>query len=272
MWWPSDDDVNSIMWNEYNFPDLFSEFYNYHIEQIYKCSILINKNKIMEYEIMDCDFRYFRFCNMVRKTRIYKICSSNFERIYIGYSTFPLAKRFSEHILTYLSAPNSISSYKVLMYGSSWIELVEECDIMCRSDMVELEGRYMRENIHILVNWKKEGRSIKELSDDYCNGIELEYYAKVYLSDTQENKKRNVLSNLLKRRKIKMNNIDKNDVRIENALFKLREDIDDKNELKRISKYIKDKNDAKIELLKRKEMNKNLDSGEFFNFKLTSVL
>ena len=130
MAWPSDSEVFDIIYNEYNFPDLFSDYYDYHVDKLDNCGRLLCASRVSEFEVMNCDSRYFGLFKMSRKTRIYKICSSKFHRIYIGHTSYPLVKRYVEHMGSYLSEPDGISSYKVLIYGDSWIELLEECDLI----------------------------------------------------------------------------------------------------------------------------------------------
>jgi hypothetical protein len=256
--WPSDSNVMDMYYREYNWPDLFDKYLEYHIKNVDMCSRLMCNSRISEDEILNCDTRYMGLCNMVHKTRIYKICSSNYHRIYIGYTSYPLMKRFSEHIKSYILEGDKVSSYKVLEHGNTWIELIEECEIMERSKMKELEGKYMRENINILVNWKKECRTDEELRKDYMSGVELKYYAEVSLREDQEEKKRNMLSRYLCSRKIKIGAMRNNEL-VKKALIRLEEDMDDKRDLKIIGKMIKDKNKAKEELKKRKEMYKMLE-------------
>ena len=263
MAWPSDSEVFDIFSNEYNFPDLFSDYFDYHVDKLNNCGILLCASRINEFEVMNCDSRYFGLFKMIRKTRIYKICSSKFHRIYIGYTSYPLVKRYGEHIASFLSDPDSISSYKVLIYGNSWIELIEEHELMDKNSMKELEGKHMRENIDILVNWKKECRTVDELKKDYASGVELRYFADVSLNEKQELKKRNQLSRYLKKGKVGFGAM-RDDKRICEVVSILRENISDREELKRISKYIKDKSKAKEELLKRKEMYKFLEDDDFF--------
>jgi uncharacterized protein YaaQ len=71
------------------------------------------------------------------------------------------------------------------------------------------------------------------------------------------------LSRYLKKGKVGFGAM-REDKRICEVVSILREDISDREELKRISKYIKDKSKAKEELLKRKEMYKFLEDDEFF--------
>jgi hypothetical protein len=264
MAWPSDSEIVDMCYSEHNFPNLFSDYFDYHVEKLDNCGRLLSAIRISEFEVMNCDSRYFGLFKLSRKTRIYKICSSKFHRIYIGYTSYPLVKRYVEHITSFLSEPDSISSYKVLIYGNSWIELIEECELMDKNSMKELEGKHMRDNIEILVNWKKECRTLDELKKDYMSGVELRYYADVSLNEKQDIKKRNQLSRYLKKGKVGFGAM-RDDKRICEVVSILREDISDREELKRISKYIKDKTKAQEELIKRKEMYKFLEDENFFD-------
>jgi hypothetical protein len=259
--WPEDNEIRDIGMNEYKWPDLFSDHFEYHVEQISKFNKLLLKSKIMEYEALDVDYRYKNLYSGELRTRIYKICSVKYGRYYIGYTSRGLLCRYLEHICGAISGINRLSSSKVLDYGSSWIELLEEGDFISEKDGREIEGKYMRKYINEIVNIVKENRRSEERDDDYKSGSELKYLCEVGLEGSEESRKINSLARFYSKRIVGLNmHIKEYGVEHKDKIEKVREAIEDIRELKSIKKRIKDPKLAREELLKRKEMYKILES------------
>lgn len=252
--WPEDDEVSSIGKTEYCFPDLFSDFFEYHIEQMSRCSMLSKKSIVDESEVREVDMRYCYLYSPVDKYVIYQIVSKNCKRFYIGYTTKSVLHRFCEHYEDMITGCSVLSSIKVLLHGDSRIETLYVDDFVSERDCKVKEGEFMRKYIDSIVNWKKECRSSEERMKDFASGIELRYYLDVDLSGSQETRKIGSLSRYYakNRFKVKMNIPD--DENSKAKAKKILEGIEDINQLKYIKKRIKDPKLAREELRQRKEM------------------
>jgi hypothetical protein len=262
MDYPSDSEVFSIYVNENMFPDLFSDYFEYHVYQMGLCSILSKKCIIVESELLKIDGRYCCLFYGRGKYYIYKICSGKYGRIYIGFTTKTLLGRYWQHIETTISRMDMVSSYKVLDWGDSWIELLEEREYESVLECRKLEGLYMRKYINVLVNWKKECRTNDERMDDFRDGVELRYYLEVSLTKQQEEKKIGSLSRYYYNNRNKSGVIypKRGDEASKEKVEKIYEAMEDIRQLKYIKKYIKDPKLARDELKKKKEICAWLDN------------
>ena len=75
--------------------------------------------------------------------KIYQIWSPNTDKVYIGSTTQPLHKRFSQHNKG-LTGKKYVYSRKVLECGDACIELIEEYPCANKSELNRREGQVMR--------------------------------------------------------------------------------------------------------------------------------
>ena len=81
--------------------------------------------------------------------KIYKITSPSTDKIYVGSTTQPLCKRFSDHKSIFNTGIIKSSS-AIIMYKDCQIELIEECPCNTKRELEHREQYYLdlyRENI-----------------------------------------------------------------------------------------------------------------------------
>lgn len=90
--------------------------------------------------------------------KIYKICSHQTEKVYVGSTTRPLSERLAQHkghIKT-----QYCTSYEILKFNDAYIELIENWPCNNREELRQREGYYIRN--HNCVNKHIIGRTLQE--------------------------------------------------------------------------------------------------------------
>ena len=84
--------------------------------------------------------------SIYQKSKIYKICSTKTESVYIGSTYQTLKSRFSGHKSTHKSGKKKITSSIIFNYGVeyAYIELLEEYPCNSRDELLKREGELMR--------------------------------------------------------------------------------------------------------------------------------
>jgi hypothetical protein len=100
-------------------------------------------------------------------SKIYKIWSSNTEKIYIGSTTQKLCVRLVEHKSKFKKYKNETSKYytssfELLKYDDAKIELIEEYKCDNKEQLYKREGEIIRQNKDLCVNMLVAGRSYTE--------------------------------------------------------------------------------------------------------------
>ena len=97
--------------------------------------------------------------------RIYCIRSNQTDNVYIGSTDQTLNQRFSVHKSFYKrwrnGNPKYISSYEILKYNDTWIELLEEDEANSKAEYESIEGIYQR-NTDNCINKNRAGMNVKE--------------------------------------------------------------------------------------------------------------
>ena len=118
---------------------------------------------------------------------IYKIISNSTPGIYIGSTTKELKTRFKVHKSCFESYLNGkgryCSSFKVIRFNDSAIELLEECEI---NDLQELKNRegYLQKTTMHCINKNIAGRDAQQYYKD-----NKEKYKQYYLDNKESFKK-----------------------------------------------------------------------------------
>lgn len=103
------------------------------------------------------------------KSKIYAIRSFQTEEIYIGSTVEKLSARMSKHRAQYKlykeGKSNYTTSFKMLDYHDSYIELIEKYACTCREELERREGQYIRSEPNA-VNKYIAGRTQKEYYQD----------------------------------------------------------------------------------------------------------
>jgi adenylate kinase family enzyme len=116
--------------------------------------------------------------------KIYKLTSSQTDKVYIGSTIKSLDVRFSNHKYDYKRRNNKyITSCDLLQYDDVKIELIKEFPCNTRKELEKEEGKLILENN--CVNKCVAGRTKKEWDDDNKDKIK-EYFKEYY----QENKEK----------------------------------------------------------------------------------
>ena len=93
---------------------------------------------------------------------IYKITSPATDSIYIGSTKGQLSSRFSNHKYNYKKWIDKLlpykSSFEILKYPDSKIELLEKFECDTRAELCKREGYYININKNICVNKNMAGR------------------------------------------------------------------------------------------------------------------
>ena len=101
--------------------------------------------------------------------KIYSIRSYQTKNVYIGSTTQPLTKRLSLHKTKFNSwiseKAGYVSSYEIIQYDDSYIELIEQYPCKNRSELLKREGEIIR-NSDDVVNKMIPGRTKKEYYND----------------------------------------------------------------------------------------------------------
>jgi hypothetical protein len=103
--------------------------------------------------------------------KIYKLTSSQTDKVYIGSTIRSLNDRFSNHKCSYKSwlksQMNNITSYDLLQYDDVKIELIKEFPCETKKELEKEEGKIILENN--CVNKHVAGRTKKEYHRIYWN-------------------------------------------------------------------------------------------------------
>jgi len=101
--------------------------------------------------------------------KIYKLTSSQTDKVYIGSTTRTLTKRLSQHKSSFKRWKNGkysyTSSYELIKYDDVYIELLELCPCESRKELEKEEGKLIIENN--CVNKYVVGRTKKEYDKIY---------------------------------------------------------------------------------------------------------
>ena len=107
------------------------------------------------------------------KSKIYKIVSSQIEKVYIGSTTGSLQNRLACHRALFnkwkTTGKNYTTSYEVLKFRDAKIELVENFPCMNKRDLLRREGMLIR--MTDCVNKNVAGRTAKEYYEENAEAI-----------------------------------------------------------------------------------------------------
>ena len=125
--------------------------------------------------------------------RIYKLTSSETDKVYVGSTKLKLGYRMRDHKHSYgkytLSKFPYMTAFEILKYADAKIELLFEGEFNTRADMYKLEGEFIQtENS---VNKRIEGRSRQEYYEykkDYF-AMKKKEYAQTHREHLSQKKK-----------------------------------------------------------------------------------
>lgn len=115
--------------------------------------------------------------------RIYKICSRNFDKIYIGSTKKSLARRLSVHI-----AQQKCSSSIIINAGDVTIELIEEYRCKDRRELTARENYYIELYKDQVVNIRRAFLDEENKKIQHKNSLK-KYYIKHKTSYLEKNQK-----------------------------------------------------------------------------------
>ena len=102
--------------------------------------------------------------------KIYKITSTNTDKIYIGSTSKDLEQRLKGHYNDWVKYNNAryhyVSSFAILCKGDYKIELIEEVVCSSNQELHKIEGFFVREYSANAVNRNIPGRSKKQYYQD----------------------------------------------------------------------------------------------------------
>ena len=132
-------------------------------------------------------------------SKIYKLTSSQTDKVYIGSTTQTLTKRLSKHKSNFKRWKNGkysyTSSYELIKYDDVYIELLELCPCSNKMELCRREGKMILDNNcvnkHVAGRTKKESATIyrhknkekiKERKKEYveANKEKIKEYKKEY--------------------------------------------------------------------------------------------
>ena len=136
------------------------------------------------------------------KGKIYSIRSAQTNKVYIGSTVEPLARRLSSHRYKFKQWKNGkhhyVSSFELLQYDDYYIELVENYPCLCKEELERHEGQITRAAPNY-VNKRIEGRTdaeyyvdnmehIKQIQKQYRedNKLDIQQKYKQYQKDNAE--------------------------------------------------------------------------------------
>jgi hypothetical protein len=130
--------------------------------------------------------------NKYHKSKIYTIRSYQTDKYYIGSTCDALHKRLYGHRRDYKSYLNDkhqfVSSFDIIKYEDSYIELLEDYKCENRNELTKREGELIRKYKDDIVNCRIEGRTDKEYREDNKNKIK-EQHKKHYEDNKDKIKK-----------------------------------------------------------------------------------
>ena len=120
--------------------------------------------------------------------RIYKITSSNTDKIYIGSTTKKLTERLLGHEYNYKKFKNgkmnNVKSFEILEKKHYKIQLLEKIEYETKRELLEREGYYIRKYRDICVNKCVAGRTLEQYYRD--NADKLREASKQYRIDNTD--------------------------------------------------------------------------------------
>ena len=144
--------------------------------------------------------KYIKLREKLDQSKIYKIIDNTNNNIYIGSTCDSLKNRLSKHKASYKiflkGLINNIKSFDIMKNNNYKIELLENCDIKTKQELLQRE-RYYIENNECL-NKVVPGRSKREYKDDNKDKIKVSaknYYIanqdklKIYRNDNKDKRK-----------------------------------------------------------------------------------
>ena len=139
--------------------------------------------------------------------RIYKITSSNTDKIYIGSTTKKLTERLRKHKNDYNCFKNGkkhfIKSYDILEKKDYEIQLLEKIEYETKKELLEREGYYILKYRDICVNICIPGRTKEQYRKDNANKM------KQYRIDNADKLKQYRIDNADKMKQYYKDNADK---------------------------------------------------------------
>jgi hypothetical protein len=125
--------------------------------------------------------------------KIYTIRSHQTDKIYIGSTTQTLTKRLSKHKGDFKCWKNGkyhyVSSFDIVKYEDSYIELLELCPCDSKMQLHKREGELIRE-MDFCINKNVAGRKTNEYHQENKNKIKIQ--KKEYYQDHKEKIKEKV--------------------------------------------------------------------------------
>ena len=139
-------------------------------------------------ELKNLFIKYIKFRNKLNQAKIYKIKDNTNGNVYIGSTCKTLKERLSSHkshYKAYLNGLyNNVKSFDIIKNNDYRIELLENCDIKTKHELLQKE-RYYIENNECL-NKVIPGRIDKEYYE--INRDKILKYQKTYNKAYQETK------------------------------------------------------------------------------------
>ena len=109
--------------------------------------------------------KYINLREKLNEAKIYKIVDRTNDSVYIGSTCDSLKNRLSRHNKRYLKGLlNNIKSFDIIKNNNYKIELLENCDIKTKEELLERERVFIKNNE--CLNKVIPGRSNKEWKDD----------------------------------------------------------------------------------------------------------
>ena len=112
--------------------------------------------------------KYIKLREKLDKAKIYKIIDNTNDNIYIGSTCKTLKERLIRHKCSYKSflkgLNNNIKSFDILKNDDYHIELLENCNIKTKQELIARERFYIQNNV--CLNKVVPGRTDKEYRED----------------------------------------------------------------------------------------------------------
>jgi hypothetical protein len=176
--------------------------------------------------------------NKYHKSKIYTIRSYQTDKYYIGSTCDALHKRLYNHRRNYKNYLNDnfsffVTSFDIIKYEDSYIELLEDYKCENRNELFKREGELIRKYKDEIVNCKIEGRTRKERYEDNIDKIKA--YDKKHYEDNKD-KIKDIHKEYYKNNKEKINKYQKEHYELNKNIIS-----------ERHKKYYKDNKDKIIE-------------------------
>ena len=130
--------------------------------------------------------KYIKLREKLSKVKIYKIVDNTNDNIYIGSTCKSLKKRLSEHKCGYRrflkGLFNNVKSFDIIKNNNYKIELLEDCDIKTKQELLARERFFIQNNN--CLNKKIPGRTDKEYRE--ANKDKLDNFHKAYNETNKE--------------------------------------------------------------------------------------